>query len=152
MPDAAPKRAGELSAQFRLEVGATQNESVDDALRRIEASLDEFSSLEHCPADLAFKLHLIIEELALNAMTYGGAESVQITITAEAEAVTVEISDDGDAFDPLNDAPEPDLDAALEDRAVGGLGIHLVRTLTDDLSYRWDGERNYLTLVTRQAE
>ena len=141
-----------MSSQFRLEVGAARHESVDDALRHIEASLEEFGRLERCGDDLAFKLHLIIEELALNAMTYGGAESVQITITTDAEAVTVEISDDGAAFDPLSEAPEPDLDAALEDRAVGGLGIHLVRTLTDDLSYRWDGERNHLSLVARQKE
>lgn len=141
-----------MSTQFRLEVGAAQHESVDDALRHIEASLDEFGRLARCADDLAFKLHLIIEELALNAMTYGGAESVQIIITTDTEKVTVEISDNGAAFDPLNDAPQPDVNAALEDRAIGGLGIHLVRTLTDDLSYRWDGERNHLTLVTRQTE
>ena len=141
-----------MSAQFRLEVGAAQHESIDDALRHIEASLEEFGHLEHCPDDLAFKLHLIIEELALNAMTYGGAESVQILITTAPDTVTVEISDDGVAFDPLNDAPQPDVKAALEDRTIGGLGIHLVRTLTDDLNYRWDGERNHLTLVTRQTE
>lgn len=141
-----------MSSQLHLEIGAAQHQSVDDALRRIEASLDEFSHLEHCPDDLAFKLHLVIEELALNAMTYGGAETVEIIINADAEAVTVKISDDGAAFDPLNDAPQPDVSAALEDRSVGGLGIHLVRTLADDLSYRRDGERNHLTLVARQTE
>ncbi|MCE2531227.1 MAG: ATP-binding protein [Acidimicrobiia bacterium] len=141
-----------MSAQFRLEVGSAQHESIDDALRHIESSLEEFGRLEYCPDDLAFKLHLIIEELALNAMTYGGASSVQINITSEPDTITVEISDDGAAFDPLNDAPQPDVNAALEDRAIGGLGIHLVRTLTDDLSYRRDGERNHLTLVTRQTE
>ena len=141
-----------MSTQFRLEVGAEQHESVDDALRHIEASLEEFGRLARCSDNLTFKLHLLLEELALNAMTYGGAESVQIIITTDAEVVTIEISDNGAAFDPLNDAPQPDVDAALEDRAIGGLGIHLVRTLTDDLSYRWDGERNHLTLVTRQTE
>ena len=141
-----------MSTQFRLELGTAQHESVDDALRHLNASLEEFGRREHCPDDLTFKLHLIIEELALNAITYGGAESVQITITTEADTVTVEISDNGASFDPLNDAPQPDVNAALEERAVGGLGIHLVRTLADDLSYRWDGERNHLTLVTRQTE
>lgn len=141
-----------MSAQFRLEVGAAQHESVDDALRDIEASLEEFGRLERYPNDLAFKLHLIIEELVLNAMTHGGAKSVQITITTEAETVTVEISDNGAAFDPLDNVPQPDVNATLGDRVIGGLGIHLVRTLTDDLSYRWDGERNHLTLVTRQTE
>ena len=70
--------------------------------------------------DLIFKLHLILEELGLNAMTYGGASSVRIIISEEAEMVTIEISDDGGAFNPLNDAPQPDVNAALEDRSIAG--------------------------------
>ncbi len=141
-----------MTAYFCLEVGSAENESVDDALRHMERSIDEFGRQEQWPEDLIFKLHLILEELGLNAMTYGGASSVRIIISAEADRVTIEISDDGGAFDPLNDAPQPDVDAALEERSIGGLGIHLVRTLTNDLSYRREGGRNNLTLVTRRPE
>ena len=141
-----------MTTYFCLEVGSAENESVDDALRHMERSIDEFGHQEQWPGDLIFKLHLILEELGLNAMTYGGASSVRIIISEEAEMVTIEISDDGGAFNPLNDAPQPDVNAALEDRSIGGLGIHLVRTLTNDLSYRREGGRNHLTLVTRRPE
>ena len=141
-----------MTTYFCLEVGSAENESVDDALRHMERSIDEFGHQEQWPEDLIFKLHLILEELGLNAMTYGGASSVRIIISEEADMVTVEISDDGGAFNPLNDAPQPDVNAALEDRSIGGLGIHLVRTLTNDLSYRREGGRNHLTLVTRRPE
>ena len=141
-----------MSGYFCLEVGSAENESVDAALRHMEHSIEEFGHQEQWPDDLIFKLHLILEELGLNAMTYGGASSVRIVISVEAETVTIEISDDGGAFDPLNDAPTVDVNAALDDRPIGGLGIHLVRTLTNDLSYRREGGRNHLTLVTRRPE
>ncbi|MCE2524428.1 MAG: ATP-binding protein [Acidimicrobiia bacterium] len=141
-----------MSAYFCVEVGSAENESVDDALRHMEQSIEEFGRQEQWPDDLIFKLHLILEELGLNAMTYGGASSVRIVISEDVDEVTIEISDDGGAFDPLNEAPQPDVNAALEERSIGGLGIHLVRTLTNDLSYRREGGRNHLTLVTRRPE
>ncbi len=141
-----------MTSYFCLEVGPAEDESVDDALRHMEQSIEEYGRQEDWPDDLIFKLHLILEELGLNAMTYGGASSVQVVISGEADTIKIEISDNGGAFDPLNEAPQPDVNAALEERSIGGLGIHLVRTLTDDLSYRRDGDRNHLTLVTRQTE
>jgi serine/threonine-protein kinase RsbW len=63
----------------------------------------------------------------------------------------VEISDDGTPHNPL-DAPEPDTDLALEDRSIGGLGIHLVRNLTTDLSYDHLGGRNMLTFTVTSKE
>ena len=141
-----------MSAYFCLEVGPAEDESVDDALRHMEQSIEEFGHQEDWPDDLIFKLHLILEELGLNAMTYGGASSVRIVISGEADTVKIEISDDGGAFDPLNEAPQPNVEAALEERSVGGLGLHLVRTLTNDLSYRREGDRNHLTLVARRPE
>ena len=141
-----------MSDHFCLEVGPAEDESVDAALRHMEQSIEEFGRQEDWPGDLIFKLHLILEELGLNAMTYGGASSVRIVISGEADAVKIEISDNGGAFDPLNEAPQPDVDAGLEERSIGGLGIHLVRTLTNDLSYRREGGRNHLTLVARRPE
>ena len=56
--------------------------------------------------------------------------------------------DDGVEFDPLSRA-DPDLDAPTEERGIGGLGIHLVKTLTDEASWRRDGDANILTVRKR---
>ena len=69
----------------------------------------------------------------------------------DAGVLSVEISDDGAAYNPL-DAPEPDTGLALEDRVAGGLGIHLVRNLTSDLSYEHLGGRNMLTFSLTPTE
>ena len=100
-------------------------------------------------------MNLALEELWLNVVNYGhsgGFHEVEIGLTSEASAVTIEITDDGKPFDPLNDAPVPDVTGSLKDRAVGGLGIHLVRTMMDEMRYKREGGRNHLILVKRRVE
>jgi anti-sigma regulatory factor (Ser/Thr protein kinase) len=62
--------------------------------------------------------------------------------------VTVTVEDDGVPFNPL-EATEPDLDRPLEERSIGGLGIHLVKNLMDDVEYRREAGRNYLVMRKR---
>ena len=59
--------------------------------------------------------------------------------------VVAVVSDDGIAFDPL-EVPPPDLESSLEDRPVGGLGVHFMLTLMDEVTYRREGDRNVLTM------
>ena len=61
----------------------------------------------------------------------------------------LEFRDQGPAFDPLS-GPAPDLDAPLEQRPVGGLGLVLVRALVEDARYLREGPFNVLRLVKRR--
>ncbi len=61
----------------------------------------------------------------------------------------VEISDDAPAFDPLQ-VPEPDTSANLDDREIGGLGIFLIRKVTDSATYRYEKAKNILTLTKKR--
>ena len=61
------------------------------------------------------------------------------------------MSDDGIAFNPLT-RPVPDLQAPIEQRQIGGLGIHLLRTLSETADYRRDGDRNVLTFSMRPGK
>jgi anti-sigma regulatory factor (Ser/Thr protein kinase) len=61
--------------------------------------------------------------------------------------VVATVTDDGRPFDP-RDAPAPDLEASLDTRRVGGLGMHLVRSCMDAIEYRREGDLNVLTLTT----
>jgi serine/threonine-protein kinase RsbW len=65
---------------------------------------------------------------------------------ASAESVRLEFRDAGAPFNPL-DAPAPDLGTPPEERKIGGLGLHLVRSLVDDASYCREGSVNVLVLV-----
>ncbi|MDE1902628.1 MAG: ATP-binding protein [Alphaproteobacteria bacterium] len=101
---------------------------------------------------VAFRINLALEELLTNTIKYGyadqGAHEIAIELQRSSNGVTVEIVDDGKPFD-LTQVPTPDLDAPIEQRAIGGLGIHFVRTMMDEVRYCRDGSRNRVTLVKR---
>ena len=100
-------------------------------------------------------MNLVLEELGLNVMDYGyddGIHEFEIVLTSEPDTLTIEIIDDGRPFDPLSDTPPPVLEGSIEDRPIGGLGVHLVRELMDELHYRREQGRNHLTLATRKME
>ena len=122
-----------------------------DQLERISAVVEDLGEQDNWPPDLIFKVNLVLDELSVNIVNYGGeASEIEVSLAADAEEVRVEISDDGRPFDPLNDAAEPDLDAPLEERPIGGLGIHLVREMMDELYYRRENGKNRLAMVKRK--
>ncbi len=102
-----------------------------------------------------FRTHvlLVVEELVVNAMSYGGCAPgegwVSVRLLAQEVDLVIEIADNGIAYDPFTSAPEPSLDLDLDSRAIGGLGVHFVREMTDSREYqRVDGE-NRLRLTKR---
>ena len=124
-------------------------------LNDIVAAVEGMAERENWPPELAFRVQLAIEEVVLNVMDYGydeGVHEFELILTSEADTLTIEVVDDGRPFDPLNDVSEPDLEASVEERKVGGLGIHLVKTMMDQVDYRREQGRNHLTLVARRAE
>ena len=138
-----------MSEQLKLKVETNPSE-----LERISAAVEDIGQRENWPAQFIFRVNLVLEELGLNIMNYGhdeGLHEFEITLTSEADVLRIEVTDDGRPFDPLNEAPEPDLDASVDDRQVGGLGLHLVRKMVDEMSYRREQHRNHLTLVTRKV-
>ncbi len=138
-----------MSRKLSLEIDPRVEE-----LSAITAAVEQFGDAEKWPPDMVFQINLVIEELGLNIMTHGKSEDlekIEITLTAEGESLTIEIVDNGHPFDPTREAPEPDLDVGLRERAIGGLGIHIVRNLVDNLRYRRQGGRNHVTLVKERV-
>ena len=105
------------------------------------------------PAGMQF-FELALEEIFLNIVMHGvrpeNMPLVQVSLNRVAESVTMIVEDDGPQFDPLS-LPPPDLSAGLAHRAVGGLGVSLVRELMDTVSYERVGARNQLRMVKTLA-
>ena len=138
-----------MSAKLHLKL-----EARPEALERITSAIEELGEREEWPPKLMFRVNLVLEELGLNVMTHGqqaGARELEVILTSEPDTVTMEIVDDGPPFDPLRDALPPDTDAPLDERPVGGLGVHLVREMMDEVRYRYEDGKNRLTLVTATA-
>ena len=138
-------------------MGATLSMAINttrDELERISGAIEELGQQDDWPDDLVFRVNLVLEELILNIMDYGqdgGDPDISLEIESEDNSISIELSDRGRPFDPLTEAPEPDLTASVGERRVGGLGVHLTKTLMDDVQYTHEGGRNRLSIVTRKA-
>ena len=122
-----------------------------DQLERITATVENFAERNDWPPDLTFKVHLVLDELSVNVVNYGeGASEIEVSLASDGDEARVEIVDDGRPFDPLHEAPEPDIDAPLDERPIGGLGIYLVREMMDELHYSRENGKNRLAMVKRK--
>lgn len=100
-------------------------------------------------------INLAVEEAVVNVISYAYPADSEGTVTIHFDSddnghlIRFVISDHGKPFDPTR-IDGPDISLPAEERPVGGLGIHLVRSLMDDLAYtRTDDGRNVLTLTKR---
>ena len=112
-----------------------------EELGTVFAAVERFGERAQWSTSLIFQVKLILEEMALNVINYGSAAGLQpidINLTSADETITIEITDHGQPFDPVEDAPSPDISSPLEDRPIGGSGLFLVRTMVDEMHYRWE--------------
>jgi serine/threonine-protein kinase RsbW len=127
---------------------------MERSFKRAIASLDQvFAFVGEALADLnvppepAFAVELAIEEFFTNMVKYNteSRDDILLILKRDDDRLTVEMVDSGGhPFDPTS-AKDPDTSLPLAERRVGGLGIHLVKTLMDDLRYQYDGGRNTIT-------
>jgi anti-sigma regulatory factor (Ser/Thr protein kinase) len=122
----------------RLSELATLRAAVDAVLRG--PGVDEH---------VLFEVNVALEEIFCNVVEHaypdGGEHVVDVRLELQRGVFRAVVSDDGVAFDPLA-APEPDVNAPLEERRIGGLGVFLTRKFMDEVSYRREAGRNVLTL------
>ena len=98
---------------------------------------------------LVFEINLALDELFTNIISYGFKDDeehhINVTVTPQKEVLCLRIEDDGIPFNPT-DFEIPDVACSVENCKIGGLGIHIMRKLMDEICYsRCDG-RNILTL------
>lgn len=135
-----PQRAAvhRLTIQNRLAEIAT----VTDAL-------DTFAEANSVPETITWRFQLALEELLRNIVAHAYADSqmheIEIQFQCNGSTFIATVIDDGIPFNPLNADP-PDLSEALDEREIGGLGIHLARNVVEEMVYAWDTGKNVVTL------
>lgn len=101
-----------------------------------------------------YVIQLCLEESIINVIHHGyptqAPDVIQVKITVTPELIKVMLLDHGVSFNPL-DQPESDTELSVEERSIGGLGIHLMRHYLQDMTYRRIGNANQLNF-TRQRE
>ncbi len=108
----------------------------------------EFLPAACVDARAAHHVALALEEILTNLATHGESSNASVTVrlAIEPDKVKVEIADTGPFFD-LRSTPDPDLDTSIEDRAIGGLGLFLIRQIAGDIDYVRRDAINFTTFT-----
>jgi anti-sigma regulatory factor (Ser/Thr protein kinase) len=121
-----------------------------DEVPLLVTRVESFGASAGLSADLLFRVMLTVDEVITNIVRHAfdddGVHEIGVTITAGAGLVTVVVEDPGRPFDPRT-VPPADVHAPLEHRPIGGLGVHLIRSLTQHIAYCRANGRNVLTLT-----
>ena len=124
-----------------------------EGIQMIERTLKQFWEQQKLPSEALFQMDLSLEEFFTNVVSHAHDDDqeheVEIRFSRGDGTITVELLDDGSLFNPLQDAPEYDVESSLEDRDIGGVGIKLAKHLMTDLHYQRDGTRNHLTMTKK---
>lgn len=115
-------------------------------LRAMDKAIDDCLASQGIDAEGVSDVRLVLEELIANAIDHGGASDCTVDMAFTELTITLRIADDGHEFNPL-DAPDLELDENDFDRPIGGLGLHLIKTMSLDAAYRRENDKNHLTLV-----
>jgi anti-sigma regulatory factor (Ser/Thr protein kinase) len=127
-------------------------ENNDRGLAGAGEKIAEFLLAAGVSEEMTHDIRLAAEELLTNICKYAYVDvdehSILLDISVGADGATLRLSDDGMEFNPLNAAP-PDFSIPLEERPIGGLGIHIVRSLAEKIEYARAAGRNVLELFFR---
>jgi len=119
-------------------------------IAKVDEMLDEFAEQFGVPSAIAATFHVIFDDLLNNVISYGFNDGqrhfIDVSLELTANSLIVSIADDGVPFNPLNETT-PDTKLSIEDRQLGGLGIHLAIKMVDDVRYQRTADKNVLTLT-----
>ncbi|SFM34234.1 ATP-binding protein [Nitrosomonas communis] len=126
---------------------------------RVPARLEEIEKLADAvnkalsDPDLAFSVNLCLEELITNTILHGlkcaNNRFIHVRMSVSNEWLEILLKDDAPQYDPFKQAPKPNLDLDINERPVGGLGVHIVKKLMDDVQAYYDGTGNLIILLKK---
>jgi anti-sigma regulatory factor (Ser/Thr protein kinase) len=121
-------------------------------MQNVVDSVDRFGTAHHIPQTIINDLNVCLDELLNNTISYAYEDqephSIVVSLSFADGLLIAEIQDDGKPFDPRT-ATFAAPDGTLQSRGIGGLGIHFVKTLMDEIGYMRVGRHNMVKIVKR---
>ncbi|MBQ7705655.1 MAG: ATP-binding protein [Selenomonadaceae bacterium] len=100
------------------------------------------------------RLKLCSEEILVNIIDYSGSKTLGFSFEflENENALRFEFIDEGTPYNPLENDNEVDIEAEMDERSIGGLGIFLYTTIMDKMAYRYENGKNILTAIKNLGE
>lgn len=118
-------------------------------VRELSSRVEAFGDANGLPDPKVFVINLALDELITNTVTHGLEDSadaeIHVRMWVDAGVLYLIMEDNGQPFDPTVDT-NADVTSSLDERAIGGLGLHLVKSFADRISYRFVDGRNRLIM------
>lgn len=125
-------------------------------LKKIYADTEKFCEDTFADTKTTYALNLSLDEVFTNIVSYGykndSSKSVDIELEKVGNEIVATVSDTAPRFNPLIDTKSPDINAKLDERDIGGLGIFFVRKNMDKVSYNYKDGKNQLSMTRKIAE
>jgi serine/threonine-protein kinase RsbW len=122
------------------------------AVARAQDQIESFARRHGLATRALHEAQLALEEHLTNIISYGYDDKlehqIKVRVQLNASELRVEVEDDGHPFNPL-EQPAPDVSIPIEERPVGGLGIHMMRKSLDGIEYRRTEGKNILDMIKR---
>ena len=121
-------------------------------ISRVNGEVEEWLAGADVPFSGVYLANLTVEELVTNCIKYGYAavdttdKGIDVAISIVGGELRIILSDDASPFDPLEQAA-PDLSLPIEERPIGGLGIHMLRQMSTGFAYAFENGRNVVTIT-----
>ena len=136
----SPRSDGKVS----LAIGNTIAE-----MAKVVDFVDQFCAVHNISQGIANDFNVCLDELLNNTISYGYEDQrrhdIVVTLSLKDDLLIAEIQDDGKPFDPRTfQSAAPG--GALQARRIGGLGIHFVKTLMDEVGYKRSGRNNVVSI------
>ena len=121
-------------------------ENIETVIDFVNGQLEEIK----CPLKAQMQIDIAIDELFGNIAHYAynpetGPSTVRVEVTEDPIAVVITFIDRGVPYDPLK-KEDPDITLSAEERAIGGLGIFMVKKTMDEISYEYKDGKNILRI------
>ncbi|MCY4635585.1 MAG: ATP-binding protein [Acidobacteria bacterium] len=133
-----------MAEELRVTIPARLSE-----VRELSSMVEAFGDANDLPDPKVFVINLALDELITNTVTHGLEDmadaEIRIRMRVVAGTLILVMEDNGQPFDPTQDT-NADVTSSLEERAVGGLGLHLVKSFADRISYEFVEGRNRLIM------
>jgi sigma-B regulation protein RsbU (phosphoserine phosphatase) len=121
-----------------------------EEIGRVNEGFNDFAGRHGVPEGDRRRINLIFDELLNNIITYAFDDdeehAIDVAVSLERDRLIVTVADDGRPFNPFGRIP-PETDLPVDDREIGGLGLHLVKNVMDEVTYERLGTKNVATLI-----
>jgi anti-sigma regulatory factor (Ser/Thr protein kinase) len=137
---------------------AQEDLQLSNKLEEIDRCLQAFASFCNrilLTEDMQNSVSIVLDDLLNNIISYAFEDSeehkIEVSFRKDKQRLVITVVDDGVEFDPYLKG-KPDIESEIDERRIGGLGIHMIKSIMDDYFYKRIKGQNHITLIKRTDE